>query len=342
MSVRQRGSTWQADVQHAGKRHRETFTSEKAALAWEQAARDALAKGKPLPKPQEASGAYSTIQRLLDVIVATDWGRKPGCSHQVVNAQRFVDFVGPALAPEDALTQENLDAWLTDDLIGKRRLSGGTINRHLSAVSKLTKKALAAGLIPRRLEMPWEREGEARLRFYSDQEEALILQTLTQWSLPEWHDFFTFLIDTGARTWTEAAALRWEDISSKPRMATFWLTKNGESRAVPLTTRAWEAVQRRKAPGSEGPFRSLDKDTGRRIYDRLRALLPQLEDTVWYTARHTFASRLVQRGVDMYRVQKLMGHKSPQMTMRYAKLAPTHLIEAIAVLEPVKRELEAA
>jgi hypothetical protein len=46
----------------------------------------------------------------------------------------------------------------------------------------------------------------------------------------------------------------------------------------------------------------LEKDEGRRIYDRLRAHLPQLDDTVWYTTRHTFASRLVQRGANLYRV----------------------------------------
>lgn len=336
MAVRQRGTTWQADLQHGGQRYRETFGSQREAEAWERRAREALKKGQPIPTVQEGGGAYSTMQRLLDVIVATDWSRKRGCTAQIAHAQAYVDFVGPKLAPEVGLTQERTDAFVSEVLLPKR-IAGGTINRYLSAISKMGKKALSAGIIPRKIDMPWAREGEARLRWFSDQEEALILQTLRQWSLPEWADFFIVLLDTGARTWTEAASIRWEDISSAPAMVTFWLTKNGESRAVPLTTRAYEAIQRQHGQAA-GPFKRLDKDTGRRIWDRLRATLPGLDDTVWYTARHTFASRLVQRGVDLYRVQRLMGHKSITMTTRYAKLAPAHLIEAIQVLEP-KREL---
>jgi integrase len=198
---------------------------------------------------------------------------------------------------------------------------------------------LAVGLIPRQLVKPWGEEGEARLRWFSDEEEALILQTLRLWSLPDWHDFFVLLMDTGARPWKEARGLRWEAISKTPRMATLEgrTTKNGKSRAVPLTARAAEAIERQRGR-QEGPFCHLSMDAGQTVYERLRAHLPQLEGTMWYTARHTFASRLVQRGVDLYRVQKLMGHANPQQTQRYAKLAPTHLIDAIAVLEP-KREL---
>ena len=45
--------------------------------------------------------------------------------------------------------------------------------------------------------------------------------------------------------------------------------------------------------------------------------------------RHTFASHLVQAGVDLYRVSKLLGHSSIKMTEIYAHLAPTDLISAI-------------
>ena len=51
-----------------------------------------------------------------------------------------------------------------------------------------------------------------------------------------------------------------------------------------------------------------------------------------HTCRHTFGSRLAQRGVDLYQIQRLMGHKSITMTQRYAHLAPSNLSNAVAVL----------
>ena len=64
--------------------------------------------------------------------------------------------------------------------------------------------------------------------------------------------------------------------------------------------------------------------------------LPTTVDTVWYKTRaaadlcdlrihdlrHTFASVLINKGVSLYEVQTLLGHSSPQMTQRYAHLAP--------------------
>jgi site-specific recombinase XerD len=52
----------------------------------------------------------------------------------------------------------------------------------------------------------------------------------------------------------------------------------------------------------------------------------------WHDCRHTFASRLVMAGVDLYSVAKLLGHKDIKVTMRYAHLAPGYLKKAVNVL----------
>jgi site-specific recombinase XerD len=43
---------------------------------------------------------------------------------------------------------------------------------------------------------------------------------------------------------------------------------------------------------------------------------------VFHGTRHTFASHWVMEGGDIFKLQKLLGHKSIQMTQRYAHLAP--------------------
>jgi integrase len=53
---------------------------------------------------------------------------------------------------------------------------------------------------------------------------------------------------------------------------------------------------------------------------------------VFHTLRHSYASRLVMENVDLYTVQKLMGHSTISMTERYSHPAPDHLKKAVNVL----------
>jgi site-specific recombinase XerD len=57
-----------------------------------------------------------------------------------------------------------------------------------------------------------------------------------------------------------------------------------------------------------------------------------VQDFTWYCLRHTFASRLIMKGVDLRTVQELMGHRNIQMTCRYAHLAPEHKQAAVEKL----------
>ena len=54
-----------------------------------------------------------------------------------------------------------------------------------------------------------------------------------------------------------------------------------------------------------------------------------IQDICWHTLRHTFASRLVMVGLDLYTVKEIPGHRDIQTTMRYAHLSPAHLKEAV-------------
>ena len=53
----------------------------------------------------------------------------------------------------------------------------------------------------------------------------------------------------------------------------------------------------------------------------------------FHDLRHTFATRLVQAGVDLYKVQRLLGHKSPMMTQRYAHHYPESLRDGVEILD---------
>jgi integrase len=56
-----------------------------------------------------------------------------------------------------------------------------------------------------------------------------------------------------------------------------------------------------------------------------------LQDFHFHDLRHTFATRLVQNGVDPYKVKELLGHKTITMTMRYAHHYPESLRTSVEV-----------
>ncbi len=58
-----------------------------------------------------------------------------------------------------------------------------------------------------------------------------------------------------------------------------------------------------------------------------------IEDFRWHDLRHTFATRLAQAGVDLYKISRLLGHKDIKMTQRYAHHCPDSLRNGVEILE---------
>ena len=63
----------------------------------------------------------------------------------------------------------------------------------------------------------------------------------------------------------------------------------------------------------------------------------KIENFTWHDLRHSFASRLTMKGVDLRTVQELMGHKTIQMTLRYSHLSPAHKRAAVQMLVQGKK-----
>lgn len=83
-------------------------------------------------------------------------------------------------------------------------------------------------------------------------------------------------------------------------------------------------------------FHDIDLWSAEYQWKALRAALGFEDDPhfVLHMLRHTFCSRLAQRGVQIQTIQQLAGHKSITMTMRYSHLCPSNLQTAVNVLEP--------
>lgn len=336
MAVRRRGTTFQADFMVKGKRYRETFDTEAAAQRWEIDTKEAITTGKPLPSTSngraDSGHKIKTLQQLLDHVTKTHWKLKRSSDTLIQSGKQCVDILGANFEVKD-FTRFQYDQIIAE--LSEQELSNATINRKLAAMSVMVRAAVELGALNRAPKVPLQEEGLGRTRFLTVEEETKLLALFSKWSLDDAYGFTVFALDTGGRL-SAILGLGWGDFGEGLNTVTFWKDKKSPPRTLPLTDRAKDELKKIKArhPDLPGPFRMFRSKNGqlRTHWDRAMTHL-KLDDVVIHTLRHTCASRLVQRGVDLRRVQQWMGHRSIQTTLRYAHLAPSDLLGMAGVLE---------
>lgn len=141
---------------------------------------------------------------------------------------------------------------------------------------------------------------------------------------------------TGMRK-SELLRLQWGDIDFKKGFILIRTPKGGLDQTIPLSSAAEEVFTKRLTPQATG-FVFSGKSGGQlveigRAVRRIarEAGLPEGFRPL-HGLRHTYASLLASSGeVDLFTLQKLLTHKSPQMTQRYAHLRDDVLKRAAEV-----------
>jgi integrase len=334
--IRQRGDSYVCQVMVDGKRRTKSFDCVEDAVLWQAKVRAGeVSEGETKPTTEQRTGRMAwTLDEGIKTTYRVAWSQQRAGDHQLMNANKVAEFIG-AGTPLDVIDTETLDE-LVEHLRDVQGNSPATINRKLAALSKVFSVAVDRGGALHKPKFPRQRESEGRIRFLSEDEETKALTLLKQWSLDDAHDLFIFLIDTGFRLRTEALALTKRDVSPTRDRVTAWDTKNGSPRTIPTTARV-QAILRRRLAGLNETDKVFDFDhyAVRTWWGKLRTRMGLDDDPqfVPHALRHTCCTRLVQRGITFNVVKQWMGHKSLQMTMRYAQLAPTDLFKAVEVLD---------
>jgi len=252
-----------------------------------------------------------------------------------------------AETPLDSITSADI-ARYRDELVTKHELSPSTANREISYMRAIINRAANDWNIstaPFRVKM--FREPPGRVRWLTADEEKRLLEECSSHLQP----IVIFLMDTGCRK-DEALNLTWRDVIFEKGRARIRIeadrTKNATAtgKAVPKrTTRLLRRLYKNRPNGSDHVFLFVPKTKkgGKvrpprplgniQIGFKAACRRAQIEDLNIHDLRHHYASRLVQLGVPLQRVQRLLGHKSMRMTERYAHLAPSDLDDAVAVLD---------
>lgn len=213
-----------------------------------------------------------------------------------------------------------------------------TLNRELNTIKAMLNKAVEWGALSQSPGQSVKKFKEPRrqVRFLSREE----IQTLLQAAGNRLQPIIETFLHTGFRR-DELVHLAWNDVDLKNKVVSVqskegWNPKDYETRHIPMTRRLLELLgdlSRNGSPyvfstGSGGPhhgnilsrdFRKLTRACG-------------VKGVSIHTLRHTFASHLVMSGVDIYTVQKLLGHSSIKTTEIYAHLAPDYLKAAMEKL----------
>jgi integrase len=225
------------------------------------------------------------------------------------------------------LKRRNLETYL-----GELRLthSDATVNRHLTLLSAILRRAVAFDYLARNpcTGISRYREDTQRQRNLSAEELARLLMVMAHDSNTVAMAAIHLLILTGTRK-SECLNAKWTHINFAGQTWLLPHTKAQRSRYVQLNDAALALLEQLPSrhnsvwlfPGRE-PSKPLADP--RKAFARVLAAAG-IEPMCLHSLRHTFASLAVSSGQSLYSVQALLGHASPTMTQRYAHIANSTL-----------------
>jgi integrase len=244
-----------------------------------------------------------------------------------------------------------------------------TTNRDLDSLRSVLTKAVEWNIIsahPLRSVKRTRVDAIGRLGYLSEEEEARLRKELkrrehrhregrasfNRWReerglarLPDYgcyadhlHPIVLLALNTELRR-RELFSLRWRDVDLVRSLLTVRGSdaKSGKTQHVPLNEEARTVLRSWRADLSEVGDLVFPGPTGERMQTLKTAWgtlaeAAGLTNFTFHDLRHTFASHLVQRGVDLNTVRELLGHADIRMTLRYSHLAPEHKAAAVALL----------
>ena len=269
----------------------------------------------------------------------------------------LADYLTPRLTARTRSTARNLarlgDHWAGEltpailrDYIAQRQTEGvqpATINRELVFLSAAINdyNRTYATQLPNPVPGLKTREPPGRLRWLTRDEYARLLDAAAP--NPTLHDYITLSVQTGMRR-GELLNLTWDRVDWTHGLITLdpGDTKTHTGRTIPINTAARQALQRRAdacrtayvfcSTITDGPIGDLKKSFA------TACRRAGLQGVTPHTLRHTCASWLVQAGIPLYEVARLLGHSAITTTQRYAHLAPDHLRAAVNALEDAAKK----
>jgi len=176
-------------------------------------------------------------------------------------------------------------------------------------------------------------------RWLTKEEEDQLLKASPKWL----QDIIRFAVNTGFRQ-SEVLDLKWSQIDFERKTVTISEQKNKGVDTLPLNEATLEVLKEKSSKSHIGDDLVFPTGQNTRFLNRnvFRMFVSATEKVNikklrFHDLRHTFATRLVQNGVDIYTVQKLGRWKSIKMVERYSHHNVESLRSGIQVMDRVNK-----
>lgn len=276
-----------------------------------------------------------TLQDAFDYLFqrGQDWEGQERSGGQPLQARLMLKLLGPAL-PVKAVSESHLALIVEDGL--EAGLAESTINRRLSAVSKLLTLAKAKKKLHDRPVFPRFKELPNPKALTDEQvEQLLAMEANAHYKL-----LWTFLLETGCRL-GEALNTPWQwfDWRGQSWVIPAEARKVHRAVALPLSDDVCVAVRRLQEHGLTKPF-PVTKSAVLTHWWAVRDRLAAQYGSHWlevspHKLRHTCATRLLNNGAQVTDVKEWLGHTNIQTTMRYLTISSERLRSRLVTVPTV-------
>lgn len=213
----------------------------------------------------------------------------------------------------------------------KAEVSPATVNRGLACLRTMFNKAIEWGKLetsPLRA-VKKLKEPPGRERILSAAEAARLVECAGAGVRP----VLIVALNTGMRR-NEILSLKWANVDLVRGYIFIEDSKSGKSRKLPMNSAVSSAFMQLPHVSVFVFFNPETKDHIKDVKTAFHAACRRAEirGLRFHDLRHTAASKMIEAGVDLVTVSKILGHASIQMTMRYAHPTPENMRLAISKL----------
>ena len=317
----------------------QSFTSKTLAMKWKRDTESAIEQGKyEYVKP----GSKNTLAELIERYIERVLPLKPKNARNVrQHLLWWKQELGHCLLSE---IKPNLITQKRDELLsgltckGKIR-SSTTVVRYLASLPHAFVIAVK--------DWEWLQENpvmkiskpkisNGRTRFLNEDEKAKLIQTCRDSESKGLYPIVILALSTGMRR-SEIMNLKWSDVDLVKGAILLQVTKNGERRYIPLLGMALDLLCTRYInqaadalifPAPHSQSKPLDIRSAWNTALRNAGIA----NFRFHDLRHTAASYLAMNQASLLEIGTLLGHKTVQITKRYAHLSNAHIYSAAAKL----------